>query len=409
MLTISARPISAMSSYSSISNNRSKQNTMKRIILFATLLLTLTFIDAKAQTEEAPKPTKTDVVMRDALMLDINTMTSEQTAQINKFISDHQANRSFWITMGKALVSTLVSYASSITTDEVMKITTIRERKMEAWEEMIENECNYVEDLTYVNSLTDFYSEGSYNGALDPAGLRFNGFTINGQRNGKDVLKFYSHVDTSDEGLCEIYNHSKFRLVLDSMYFYPYQCHLPNWSANQIYLEDDKEYARNTGFSFDERDNLTVSINFDISSSWYNEAIMLVKDVELGSFSIRVPIDKSSLADSVFVYKRDPEGEKALNIAGECFVVPRSFMPLPGGKAHWGTGEYNVKVTVSEHCDLTPEMEENWEKDYRCLRRMKKENKVKKYFINIYEQNGDSVMRSIIESASGVVRDEVGL
>ncbi len=382
---------------------------MKRIILFATLLLSLTFVDAKAQTEEIQKPTNTDVVMRDALMLDINTMTSEQTTQINKFISDHQANRGFWILMGKTLLSTVASFATSVATDEVMKIATIRDKKKEAWDEMIENECNYVDELTYTNSLTDFYSEGSYNSALDPAGLRFNGFTVNVLRNGKDVLKFYSHVDTSDEGLYELYNHSKFRLVLDSMYFYPYRCHLPNWSANQIYLEDDKEYPRNTGFSFDERNNLTVSLNFDISSSWYNEAIMLVKDVELGSFNIRVPIDKSSLTDSVFVYKRELEGKKTLNITGDCFIVPRSFMPLPGGKSHWGTGEYNVKVTVSEHCNITSEIEENWEKDYRCLRRMKKENKVKKYFINLYKQNGNSVMRSIIESATGVVRDEVGL
>ena len=382
---------------------------MKRNILFATLLLSLTFVDAKAQTEEIQKPTNTDVVMRDALMLDINTMTSEQTTQINKFISDHQANRGFWILMGKTLLSTVASFATSVATDEVMKIATIRDKKKEAWDEMIENECNYVDELTYTNSLTDFYSEGSYNSALDPAGLRFNGFTVNVLRNGKDVLKFYSHVDTSDEGLYELYNHSKFRLVLDSMYFYPYQCHLPNWSANQIYLEDDKEYPRNTGFSFDERNNLTVSLNFDISSSWYNEAIMLVKDVELGSFNIRVPIDKSSLTDSVFVYKRELEGKKTLNITGDCFIVPRSFMPLPGGKSHWGTGEYNVKVTVSEHCNITSEIEENWEKDYRCLRRMKKENKVKKYFINLYKQNGNSVMRSIIESATGVVRDEVGL
>ena len=110
---------------------------MKRIILFATLLLSLTFVDAKAQTEEIQKPTNTDVVMRDALMLDINTMTSEQTTQINKFISDHQANRGFWILMGKTLLSTMASFATSVATDEVMKIATIRDKKKEAWDEMI--------------------------------------------------------------------------------------------------------------------------------------------------------------------------------------------------------------------------------------------------------------------------------
>ena len=385
---------------------------MKKIFLFSTLLLTLVFSNAKAQTIETKEATKADiasVVPINSLRLDINTMTPEQASKINGFISSRKTDRGFWLTMGKALLSTLASSTSSITVNEIMKVANIRENKKNAWEEMIYNECHYVESLTYVNSLTDFYEEGSYNGALDPADLRFNGFTLNAQKDGKEVLKFYCHVDTSDEGLGEIYNHSKFRLVLDSMYFHPYRCHLPNWSANQIYLDEEKEYDRSTRFSFDERDNLIVSLDFAISSSWYNEAIILAKDVELGRFSVQVPIEKSRLTDSVFVYKKGMETEKPLTFAGDCFIVPRSFMPLPGGTSHWGTGEYNVKVTVSERCNLTPEMEEKWKEDYRCLKRMKKENKVKEYFISVYEQNGNSVMRSLLESASRTALNEAGL
>lgn len=385
---------------------------MKKIFLFTTLLLTLTFVSAKAQTKEADKATQTTHVEAtpiSSLRLDINTMTPEQASKIKDFISSRQTDRGFWLVMGKALISTLASNASNITINEIMKVANIRENKKKEWENMIGNECRYVDSLTYVNNLTDFYEEGSYNGALDPANLRFNGFTLNAQRDGKDVLRFYCHVNTEDEGLCEIYNHSKFSLVLDSMYFYPYHCHLPNWSANHIYLDEEKEYGRNTHFSFDERDNLVVSLDFAISSSWYNEAIILAKDVELGTFSVQVPIEKSSLTDSVFVYKKELAGEKPLAITSECFIVPRSFMPLPGGTAHWGTGEYNVKVTISERCSLTPKMRENWKDDYRCLKRMKKENKVKEYFISIYEQNGSSVMRSLLESASRTARDEIGL
>ena len=84
-------------------------------------------------------------------------------------------------------------------------------------------------------------------------------------------------------------------------------------------------------------------------------------------------------------------------------------MPFPGGKARWGTGEYNVRVTVSERCTLTPKMQENWEKDLRCLRRMKKENKVKDYFINVYKQNGNTVVRDLLEKVSKTARDEMGL
>jgi hypothetical protein len=257
--------------------------------------------------------------------------------------------------------------------------------------------------------LTDFYSEGSYHGALDPADFNFNGFTLNAQRDGDDVLLFYSHIDISEEALNEIFNHSKFRLVIDSMYFYPYRCHLPNWSANSIFPEKDKDYGRSTHFSYEERDNLSVSLDFTITSSWYNEAVILAKDVELGTFSLQVPIEKSKLTDSVFIYKRGQEGMDTLTMAGECFIVPRSFMPLPGGKAHWGTGEYNVKVTVSEHCTLTPKMQENWEKDLRCLRRMKKENKLKDYFISVYKQNGNTVVRDLLEKVSKTAREDAGL
>lgn len=385
---------------------------MNRIVLFATLLLSFTFLDAKAQTtevEETKKANQAAVVPINSLRLDINTMTPEQTSKIKDFVTSNQTNRGFWLAMGNALLSTFTGSASNITVNEIMKVTQIRKNRKRAWQEMIDNECLFVDSLTYVNSLTDFYSEGSFNSALDPSHLCFNGFTLNSQKEGKDVLKFYCHVDTSEEGLYEIYNHSKFHLVLDSMYFYPYRCHLPNWSANHIYLDKDKEYSRSTCFSFDERDNLTVGINFTISSSWYNEAIILAKDVELGTFNVQVPIEKNSLTDSVFVYKKDMEGIAPLTIAGDCFIVPRSFMPLPGGTAHWGTGKYNVKVTISEHCNLMPEMRENWRKDYRCLKRMRKENKVKEYFINLYEQNGNTVMRSLLETASKTAQNEAGL
>lgn len=385
---------------------------MNKVILFATMLITLVFANAKAQTtatDEATASNKVEISPISSLRLDVNAMTPEQASKINEFISARQTNRGFWLTMGTALLTTLASYTSSITIDEIMKVADIRQNKKNAWEELIWNECRYVDSLTYINTLTDFYSEGSYNSALDPADLRFNGFTLNAQRNGEDVLKFYCHVDTSDEGLCEIYNHSKFRLVLDSMYFYPYRCHLPNWSANHIYLDEDEEYDRNTRFSFDERDNLKINLDFAISSSWYNEAIILAKNVKLGEFHVQVPIEKSSLTDSVFVYKKGTEGQKPLNITGDCFIVPRSFMPLPGGVSHWGTGEYNVKVTVSERCSITSEMEENWKEDYRCLKRMRKENKAKEYFISIYEQNGSSVVRSLLETASRTARSEVGL
>lgn len=384
---------------------------MKKILLFLALFLSMVTFRVQAQTQnEDPQSDDIEVVPMNSLRLDINGMRPEQASKINDFISSNRGNRSFLLSMGTALLGTLVYNAADITVNEIMKIADIRDNQKREWRNMIWNECYYEDSLSYINSLSDFYSEGSYFGALDPANLQFNGFTVESKKDGQDVLKFYCHVDTDEEGLCEIYNHSKFRLVLDSMYFYPYRCHLPNMSANYIYPEEGKEYCRNTRFSFDDRSNLTVSLNFDITSSWYNEAIILAKDVELGSFSVQIPIDEESLnEDSVFVYKKGMEGMEQLVMAGDCFIVPRSYMPLPGGTAHWGTGEYNVRFTIVEECDITSDMMAHWKEDYRCLNKMKKDSKVKDYFISLYRQNGNSVVRDLLQSASRTALHETGL
>ena len=384
---------------------------MIETILFLVLFLSVITVKVQAQTQrESQQSNAIEVIPMNSLRLDINAMSPEQATKINDFISSNRGNRSFLLSMGTALLGTLISNAADITVNEIMKVVDIRDNQKREWRNMIWNECFYEDSLSYINSLSDFYSEGSYFGALDPSNLQFNGFTVESKKDGQDVLKFYCHVNTDEEGLNEIYNHSKFRLVLDSMYFYPYRCHLPNMSANYIYPEEGKEYDRNTHFSFDDRDDLTVSLNFDITSSWYNEAIILAKDVELGTFSVQIPIDEESLTeDSVFVYKKGMEGMEPLAIAGDCFIVPRSYMPLPGGTAHWGTGEYNVKFTIVEECDITNEMRANWKEDYRCLRKMKKNSKVKDYFISLYRQNGNSVMRSLLQSASRTAINETGL
>lgn len=386
---------------------------MKKNTLLFIFILLLLFVNAQIPTQEnemCQQSNGIEVPPKNSLRLDINAMSPEQTEKINSFISSNRGNRSFMLTMGTALLGTLVYNFADITVNEIMKIADIRKNQKNEWRDMIWNECIYEDSLSYINNLGDFYSEGSYFGALDPANLQFNGFTVESKKDGQDVLKFYCHVDTSEKGLREIYSHSKFRLVLDSMYFYPYRCHLPNMSANYIYPEEGKEYDRNTRFSFDDRSDLTVSLNFDITSSWYNEAIILAKDVELGSFSVQIPIDEESLTeDSVFIYKKGIEGMEPLAIAGDCFIVPRSYMPLPGGTAHWGTGEYNVRFTLVEECDITDEMWANWKEDYRCLRKMKKDSKVKDYFISLYRQNGNSVMRDLLDSASRTAIYETGL
>lgn len=370
-----------------------------------------------------------------SLRMSVNTITAEDSIRINNYVQKQRKSRSLLVTAGLAVLSNLVNDASSIFITEIMKTGEIRSNQRAKWEEMIENECYYLDSLSYMNNLTDFYSKGSFDGPLDPANFNFNGLNLKSEYKGKDVLKFYCHVATDEAGLSQIFNHSKFNLVLDSMYFNPYNCHLPNMTANNIYPDTDKDYGRHLNFSFDERENLIVNLCFSFTSSWYNEAVMLAKDVDLGSFSIQIPINEDELVDSMFVYKRttietnrknyellkdqfDPlsptydstlvmPDTTFLTISGDCFIVPRSYMPLPGGVAHWGTGEYNVDLYISEQCNISDEIRNNWHKDYKRISRMKKESKIGTYFVNLYRQNGESIVRTVLETVSGTAINSI--
>ena len=379
--------------------------------------------------------TAQEAIQGDALRMRVNSISANDSIRINNYMQRQRKSRSFLATAGLAVLGTLVNDASSIFVTEIMNVANIRSNMKAKWDELIENECYYLDSLTFMNSLSDFYKQGSFDGPLDPADLNFNGFTLNAQHNGKDVLKFYCHVDTDEAGLNQIFNHSKFKLVLDSMYFDPYSCHLPNMAANYIYPDEEKDYGRNLTFSFDDRENLIVGLYFSISSSWYNEAVMLAKNVHLGSFNVQIPIEEYDLEDGLFIYKReiidanreyymkhqqefDPGSPlydstltmpdtTYLNINGDCFIVPRSYMPLPGGVAHWGTGEYNVEFYFVEQCNITDEMRENWRKDYRKLNKMKKESVVGTYLVNLYHQYGSEVVRTVIETVSGTALDKL--
>ena len=246
--------------------------------------------------------TAQEAIQGDALRMRVNSISANDSIRINNYMQRQRKSRSFLATAGLAVLGTLVNDASSIFVTEIMNVANIRSNMKAKWDELIENECYYLDSLTFMNSLSDFYKQGSFDGPLDPADLNFNGFTLNAQHNGKDVLKFYCHVDTDEAGLNQIFNHSKFKLVLDSMYFDPYSCHLPNMAANYIYPDEEKDYGRNLTFSFEDRENLIVGLYFNISSSWYNEAVMLAKDVQLGSFNVQIPIEEYDLEDGLFIY-----------------------------------------------------------------------------------------------------------
>lgn len=337
--------------------------------------------------------------VRSFMQLDVNEIGEADVDRINSYINEQQKSRGLLTYAASSLASLLDINTIKMVAKESVRMVKYRSIKRDKWKDMIKNECYYFENINYVNNLNDFYSEGSFDGPLDPENLKFNGFTLITQNNGKDVMKFYCHIATDEEGMDFIFNHSKFRLVVDSLYFYPYNCHLPNMLANDIYVKNGNKYVRNTSFSFEDRENLVVGIKFVFSASWYNEAIMLAKDVELGTFDVQIPIAEDRVVDSVFIYKKGMPGVEPISITGDCYLVPRSYMPLPGGVSRWGTGEYNVKAEVSESCTVTKQFKKRWSDDYRIMKRMRRnKNKVDAYYVDKYEQKGNKVEKRVIET-----------
>lgn len=194
-----------------------------------------------------------------------------------------------------------------------------------------------------------------------------------------------------------------------------------------------QQCERDNSFSFDERTNLRVGIEMEIFSSWINEAVMVMDNVKLGEFKMNININTH---DPIFTYSRRQIEQNKLNarrstynnqlsaadttfigIEGDCFVVPRSFMPVNGGQRMWGTGEYNIKVKMRESCQFSNDEEKNkkmkqWYRDYKQLRKMQRKGKgteVGEYFRTVWQQNENTIMKKIVKSSIDSGAKAVGL
>lgn len=272
------------------------------------------------------------------------------------------------------------------------------------WMQAVQKECTYTKQLSMQTEIVDFYKKPSRKGAMDPENIVFNGFgcrqTIGGnsqEGNGsqgnnqsgkaqgnapqggspaegnadrnnrtdsvkpdasasKDVFYVFCKLRTDEVGKQRITNHSKFEVVVDSIYFNPYICNLPNDSA----MDADSRIE----FNFDSRNNLTFTLTANVTSSWMNEAIQIYRDVPLGEFRVTAKIDKEdlekdSLGNTIFTYssERDKNTTKAekVSVTGDCFIVPRSYVGTVDGTAFtnaWGTGQYKIDMQVTESCSI---------------------------------------------------------
>ena len=367
----------------------------------------------------------------DTWEVNIKQMPIEVRANITETMANLKGtdeDRGIIADIGSAVGMGLVSGLVDAVVTETFNLAQYRKKQKQEWMRMIQNENNYTDSITSIKGLRDFYSSNSHMGALDPSNINFDGIEIRGVRNGQEVIYMSCSIDRNN--LEHMFRHSKFNLVLDSLSFNPYVCHLPNVTANGIRIMNDLKKGKaemrgdsiirpgtgGNGFSFDERNNLRVAIDFSIYSSWINQAVQVHKDVELGKFSMTVNIPNNVAGTYTYSRnhildeaKKEPKdrqqeflAENLIDIEGDSFVVPRSFMPLDNGKPMWGTGEYNIKVKIRESCQFADNSEKarHWREDYKRLRQMQnRSGEVQEYLQTLWNQYGNTMVKSSYKTA----------
>ena len=172
-------------------------------------------------------------------------------------------------------------------------------------------------------------------------------------------------------------------------------------------------------FSFSEQQSPIINIRMDFSSSWINEAIQVYQDVKLGSFSVNIPINEMDLGkDSVYVYSRQEalmKHKQLIDITGDSFVIPRSYMPVDANSPSWGTGEYKMKVVMSERCQYNPTKgrSSNWHKDYKQLVKLQNRGKAKnEYIVNVvssFKESKDNIIKATYTPLINSLQSSLGL
>lgn len=373
----------------------------KRIFLFFSTLCLC--IMAQAQPESGLSGA---VMMEevDNWQISVNTMDSGCRDRITSVVDRMQANGATRSVAGdilKAMGYGGITAAVDIVATEVINLAKYRKQQKQKWMQMIQQENNYTDSLMYVSGVKDFYSETSGYGALDPSNINFDGISLRGMRNGDEVVFISCHIDTTR--LDHLFQHSKFHLVVDTIAFNPFKCHLPNLAANGIRMMKDDKNGRDNSFKFSEREHLTIGMELSVYSSWINEAVMVQKDVLLGTFkmNVRIPDNVQSYHYSRAEALR--ENKELVEMEGDCFVVPRSFMPISATERMWGTGEYNLKIKFRESCQFsqdatTNEKLKHWEKDYKQLRAMQKNgSQANEYFSTLWKQNGATLVKTMVK------------
>lgn len=302
----------------------------------------------------------------------------------------------------KGIASGYVTSFIDLGVNAIGSLLTRNARLKEEWEETVKAENIYKTKISTVSEINDFYKEASFEGAMDPKGMRFDGIGCLRLEDNDTVFYLSCHIDRSK--IDRIVKHSKFELVLDTLIVSPTHSNLPN-----TYLD--------LPYSFAERDNFTLSMNIKLISSWMNEIVQLQKNQELGAFVLNVPVDPEELDEKGFLrYVRNRDEEPVYKIVGESFIVPRSYMGYrdkdDNYKNIWGTGEYKLEIELKETCDVTEQYRENWKKDRKRRKKlMEKESVWENGWQTISNQRWDELAQSwvitTLQAPAGIITKDV--
>ncbi len=332
------------------------------ILVFVFVMMLLGVTDVNAQgTSDKVTVYETFVYTSDQLANDISKLNDERDSS-RGYLGDL-----FTATTGsmKGIASGYVTSFIDLGVSAIGALVTRNARHKKEWEEAVKKENVYQTVINSVSEMSDFYDAPSFDGAMDPKGMRFDGIGCL-RKDGSDTTFYIScHIDRSK--LYRTINHSKFELVLDTLILSPTHSNLPN---TQLSIP----------FSFEDRKNFTLSMDINISSSWMNEIVQLQKNQELGSFHINIPVDPNVLDSKGFLrYVRHQDEAPKYRVLGECFIVPRSYMGFRDERDNfkdcWGTGEYKLSVIINESCEVTDQYRANWKNDYKYRKEMTQKNK----------------------------------
>ena len=149
-----------------------------------------------------------------------------------------------------------------------------------------------------------FYNALSTNGAFDPSGIKFNGFSllrfINNRNNNEEDTAFIADFELDTENAYDILNNSTFRLRLKNL----------DYRLPKAKMKNGKS---------------TVNLDFEItfSTSYVNEQGNFFNNVILGKFYLGVrnaPVNKGQLG-----YQEYYSSLQNIPLTGKSFIVPRSF------------------------------------------------------------------------------------